>query len=180
MVHICVSKRTIIGSDNGLSPERRQANIWTNAAINWNLGNKLQWNSKRNSYIFIHENAFENIVCETAVILSRPQCVNSVYQIVATKMTAGFFFKMSVVICMISPPWNMCSRHCHSLFHCTYIIISFVYPYFHNYILLLQSCHDWPDTSVSSQITRNSSVCWKPCSGWPERNHQSTRWLAVC
>ena len=30
MTHICVSKLTIIGSDNGLSPVRRQAIIWTN------------------------------------------------------------------------------------------------------------------------------------------------------
>ena len=33
MTHICVSKLTITGSGNGLSPERRQANIWTNAGI---------------------------------------------------------------------------------------------------------------------------------------------------
>ena len=33
VTHICVSKLTIIGSDNGLSPGRRQANIWTNAGI---------------------------------------------------------------------------------------------------------------------------------------------------
>ena len=31
--HICVSELTIIGSDNGLSPGRRQAIIWTNAGI---------------------------------------------------------------------------------------------------------------------------------------------------
>ena len=31
--HICVSELTIIGSDNGLSPIRRQAIIWTNAGI---------------------------------------------------------------------------------------------------------------------------------------------------
>ena len=30
---ICVSKLTIIASDNGLSPDRRQAIIWTNAGI---------------------------------------------------------------------------------------------------------------------------------------------------
>ena len=30
---ICVSELTVIGSDNGLSPERRQAIIWTNAGI---------------------------------------------------------------------------------------------------------------------------------------------------
>ena len=32
-MHICVSKLTIIGSDNGLSPDLRQAIIWTNAGI---------------------------------------------------------------------------------------------------------------------------------------------------
>ena len=31
--HICVGKLTIIGSDNGLSPGRRQAIIWTIAGI---------------------------------------------------------------------------------------------------------------------------------------------------
>ena len=33
VTHICVGKLTIIDSDNGLSPERRQAIIWTNAGI---------------------------------------------------------------------------------------------------------------------------------------------------
>ena len=33
VTHICVGELTIIGSDNGLSPERRQAIIWTNAGI---------------------------------------------------------------------------------------------------------------------------------------------------
>ena len=33
MTHICVGKLTIIGSDNGLSPGRRQAIIWTNDGI---------------------------------------------------------------------------------------------------------------------------------------------------
>ena len=31
--HICVGKLNIIGSDNGLSPGRRQVIIWTNAGI---------------------------------------------------------------------------------------------------------------------------------------------------
>ena len=33
VTHICVTRLTITGSDNGLSPERRQAIIWTNAGI---------------------------------------------------------------------------------------------------------------------------------------------------
>ena len=40
LTHICVGKLTTIGSDNGLSPGRRQAIIWTNAGILliWPLG----------------------------------------------------------------------------------------------------------------------------------------------
>ena len=49
VTHICVSKINTIGSDNGLSPGRRQAIIWTN-------------DDKSN--IFIQENALENVVCE--------------------------------------------------------------------------------------------------------------------
>ena len=33
VTHICVGKLTTIGSDNGLSPVRRQGIIWTNAGI---------------------------------------------------------------------------------------------------------------------------------------------------
>ena len=33
VTHICVSKLTIIGSDDGLSPDRRQTIIWTNAGL---------------------------------------------------------------------------------------------------------------------------------------------------
>ena len=33
VTHICVGKPSIIGADNGLSPGRRQAIIWTNARI---------------------------------------------------------------------------------------------------------------------------------------------------
>ena len=43
--------------------------------VNWNLRNKLQWNFNWNSYIFIEENAFVNVIWKMAAILSRPQCV---------------------------------------------------------------------------------------------------------
>ena len=33
VVHICVNKLTIIGSDNGLSPGRHQTITWTNAGL---------------------------------------------------------------------------------------------------------------------------------------------------
>ena len=77
VTHIYVSKLTIIDSDNGLSPGRRQAIIWINAGIfNWTLRNKHQWNVDRNSNIFIWKNAFESVVCQTGGHLARPQYVN--------------------------------------------------------------------------------------------------------
>ena len=76
MTHICVGKLATIASDNGLSPGRHQAIIWTNAGILliWSLGTNFS-----EFKISIEENAFENIVCEMAAIVSRPQCVNSIY-----------------------------------------------------------------------------------------------------
>ena len=81
VTHICVGKLTIIGSDNGLLPDRHQAIIWTNAGILLigPLGKKHQWNLNRNSNIFIQENAFESVACETVAILSRPECVNYIF-----------------------------------------------------------------------------------------------------
>ena len=66
-MHKCVGNLTITDSDNGLSPDRRQAIIWTNAVILliWTLKQiSSQWNFNRNSYIFIQENAFENAFSE--------------------------------------------------------------------------------------------------------------------
>ena len=76
--HICVSKLTIICSDIGLVPARRQAIIWVNAGILliWPLGTKFS-NITIETYIYsVQENAFENVVCKMAVISSQPQCVN--------------------------------------------------------------------------------------------------------
>ena len=76
VTHICVGKLTMISSDNGLSPDRRQAIILTNAGIL--LIGPLGTNfSEILIEIFIQENVFESVVCESAAILSRPQCVNN-------------------------------------------------------------------------------------------------------
>ena len=44
--------------------------------VNWAPSNRLQWNFNRNSYIFISENQFENVVCKMATILAWPRFVN--------------------------------------------------------------------------------------------------------
>ena len=43
--------------------------------VNRNPRNNLQWNCNRYTYIFIQENAFENVVWKIAAILFRSQCV---------------------------------------------------------------------------------------------------------
>ena len=66
-----------IGSGNGLSPVRWQAITSTNADL-LSIGplgtnfSEIQIEIKK---IFIHENAFENVVCEMAAILSRGRWV---------------------------------------------------------------------------------------------------------
>ena len=60
-------------SDNGLSPGRCQAIIWTNAGIF--LIQPLGTNLVKFSYIFIQENALQNIVWKLQAILCWPQCV---------------------------------------------------------------------------------------------------------
>ena len=79
MTHVCVSKLTISGSDNGLSPGRRQAIIWTNAGILL-IGpldtNFSEISIETDSNILIQENLFESFACKMTAILSWPQCVN--------------------------------------------------------------------------------------------------------
>ena len=75
VTHICVANLTIIGSDNGSwsAPSHYLNQCWN--IVNWTLRSKLQCNFNWISNIFIQENALENVVCEMASILSRPQCV---------------------------------------------------------------------------------------------------------
>ena len=90
VMQICVSKPAIIVSDNGLSPGRRQAIIWTNAGIllTGPLGtnfNEILIEIQIFSFKKMH---LKNIVCETAAILSRPQCVNVFAEYQSVKKTA--------------------------------------------------------------------------------------------
>ena len=74
--------KATIGSDNGLAPVRRLfvAKPLSEPMLGYcQLDPKEQTyeNFNTNSYIFIHENAFENVLCEMAAILSRPQYVKT-------------------------------------------------------------------------------------------------------
>ena len=72
MTHICVSKLTIIGSDNGLSPGRRQAIIWTNAEI---LLIELPGTSFSEILIEIHTISFKKMQLKMSSAKWRPFCL---------------------------------------------------------------------------------------------------------
>ena len=59
-----------IRSDYGLVPNRQ-------AIVNWTLGDKRLSNLNKNSKLFIHENAYENVICEMATILCRGRWVKA-------------------------------------------------------------------------------------------------------
>ena len=88
--------------------------------VNWTLENTLQWNFNWNSSIFILENAFENVVCEMASILSWPQCVKNVFSstiscvyLFSIKCKADKFWVPSQIV--IFPSWNVCFCRQHIL-----------------------------------------------------------------
>ena len=57
--------------------------------VNSTLRNKFQWNNNQNSYIFMDENVFEEVVCEMAATLSLPQCVKGpVVSVSMSKMSS--------------------------------------------------------------------------------------------
>ena len=72
VTHICVNKLTIIGSDNGLSPGRHQAIIWTNAEIllTGSLGTKFS-----EIFIEIHTFSFKKMHMKMSSGKWRPFCL---------------------------------------------------------------------------------------------------------
>ena len=72
MTHICVSKVSIIGSDNRLSPGRCQAIIWTNAGI---LLIGPLWTNFNETSIKIHTFSFKKIHLKLSSGKWRPFCL---------------------------------------------------------------------------------------------------------
>ena len=94
VTRICVSKLSIIGSNNGLSAGRRQT---------WK---KLQWYFNRNLYNFIQENAFDIVVRKLAAILSRDMDLLKQHPILRT---------------VSSSPSGRIRRHCADIFNCIFM-----------------------------------------------------------
>ena len=93
VTHICIVDLTIIGSDNGLSPGRRQAIIWTNAGmlligpLGTNFSEKL---------IEIHTFSFKKIPLKMSSGKWRPFCLGIQY--ISTLLPLGSDFAFNCVI----------------------------------------------------------------------------------
>ena len=70
--HICVSKITIIGSDNGLLPGQCQAIIWSNAGI---LLIKTSGTNFSEILIEIHISSFNKMHLKISSVTCRPFCL---------------------------------------------------------------------------------------------------------
>ena len=97
MTHICVDNLTIIGSDNGLSPERRQAIIWTNAGIL--LIGPLGTNFSE-ILIKIHTFSFKKIHLKMLSAKWRPFCL--CLNVLSCKLS-----NFSWMSCNTNSPWSI-------------------------------------------------------------------------
>ena len=89
VTHIYVGNLTIIGPDNGLSPGRREAIIWTNAGIL--LIEPLETNFSE-IFIEIHTFSFKKMRLKVSSAKQRPFCLGLIV------LTHGGLNKMAHVV----------------------------------------------------------------------------------
>ena len=109
VTHICVSKLTIIGLDNGLSPGRRQAIIWTNAGIKLigPLGTNL---SEILIEIFIF--SFKKMHLKMSSGKWRPSCLG--LNVLTTEIVTSQWLSSRDTTCLWCATWHLyASLHPH-------------------------------------------------------------------
>ena len=134
VTHTCISKLTIIGSDNGLLPDWCQAIIWTNAGI---LSIEPSGTKLSDILIAIHIFSFKKMYLKMSSGKWRPCCLglNEVNPVDITENSAKQLpFRLDLNVVSINFRWSMQIRwaHCQSWEHC--------------WIWLLNGCADQKDT----------------------------------
>ena len=95
MTHICVSKLTIIGSDNGLAPGRRQAIIWTNDGI---LLIRTFWTHFSEIVSEIHTFSFKKIHLKMSSGKCRPFCLG--LNVLMQRFSTVYSYRFKTVVIM--------------------------------------------------------------------------------
>ena len=110
LTHICIGKLNIIGSDNGLSPSRHQAIIWTNAVI------FLIWPSGTNSsemLIEIHTSSLRKMYLKMSSEKWHPFCLglsvlrNDGNASIFCMFSSEIFSISRVKIWVVNHQWNL-------------------------------------------------------------------------
>ena len=104
MTHVCVSKLTIIGSDNGLSPDRRQAIIWTNAGI---LLIGPMGTNVSETLIEIHTFSFKKMHLKMSSGKWRPFCLG--LNVLTLNMRGPSYLGLTRSISWLLMPWLLTS-----------------------------------------------------------------------
>ena len=103
VTHLCVGKLTNIDSDNGLSPERRQAIIWTNAGI---LLIRTSGTNFTEIFSEIRAFSFKKMHLKMASVKWRPFCLGlNVLLVVACALFAAFF-RVAILAGLLQCQWN--------------------------------------------------------------------------
>ena len=155
LTHICVSKLSVTGSDNGLSPDRRQAIIWTNAGI---LSIGPLATNVRELLIKIHTFSFKKINLKMSSGKWRPFCLGLIVLSeqwehgVVSGFTLGccdfksHFCKIVVIYLKHNIKWDLCLQHGLILYH-----------------IVLSGYTTWPSATNFSEIKIKKRVI-------PEKN----------
>ena len=127
---ICVGKLTIIGSDNGLSPSRRQAIVWTKAGtlLIWPLGTNFS------EILFeIHTFSFRKMYLEMSSGKRRPFCPGLNVLIKVSRYNNFWFFFLTIDKIQI--------KWLHQLFTAIIPFLHFVLR--HNHVCHVFGCAWW-------------------------------------
>ena len=140
-MHICVGNLTILGSDNGLVPDRRQAIIWMNAEI---LSLGPLWTNVSELLVEIHTFSFNKTHSKMLSAKWRLFCQG--LNMLTNISSRGYCYKIrkSIHICWGATTVSFCS----------------IVPKLTQY----QQCHrrgNTGDTSQEAQSTEHGNVCRK-------------------
>ena len=142
MTHICVGNLTIIGPDNGLSPGRRQAIIWTNAGI-LSIG---PWGTNFSEILIgIHTLSLKKTHLKMSSAKWRPFCLC-----------------LNVLICHVSLPHNLKTGWCEHLIQQKYLALM---KWLENKHLW---CIIWPIQSSNFKIPCYHHVSYVFFSNFPQ------------
>ena len=124
MTHICLSKLTIIGSDNGLSPGRCQAIIWTNAGILLIGTLRTNFNESLIEYpsFSFKKMHMKNAVWKMAAILPRPQCVKAEWNDYFSREVVAMTVEAIPVLAVVVIFDSLCVSSPHYLKQCWVIV----------------------------------------------------------